>query len=158
MSDQTSASPLAPEVGQPQVNVSQPAEQVSEVQPAYVTLEQAQKLANEAAEQAFRRAQGLIDKRNTRYQEKLQSLETHLDSMRKHEIELSPDQVAKLRRAAYDEAMQPDPSEVSKPGNAKPVAETYEPSVEDRIAAVNLKAEGIVEVFGIDVEEGDPEF
>jgi|GEM_PF-3973052 hypothetical protein len=150
--------------GQPQVTPPAQAgqEPSSAPQPKFITLEEAQKLANQAAldaeERAFRRAQGLVSKADNRITAKVQqdlaALQQMITLQKSAGIEVTPQQEAQLRNQiianAYSQGEQPPPN-TEPPATPKP-AEQSEAS--DPITA---EAWRLMQAAGIVINENDPE-
>lgn len=120
------------------------------VQPQYITYEQAQRMAQEAAETAFRRAQGLIDKREQRVQDTLSSLQNALKLQRASGIEITPEQEKALQDKAILEAWK---SPAQAPDLSKPAAQP----VGDEPDTVTQIALGFEKRYGVEVYDEDPE-
>lgn len=150
--------------GQPQVNPPAQAgqEPSSAPQPKFITLEEAQKLANQAAldaeERAFRRAQGLVSKADNRITEKvkqdLAALQSMITLQKSAGIEVTPMQEAQLRNQiianAYSQGELP-PTNTEQATKPKPV--------EQEVAADPITAEAwrLMQAAGIIINDGDPE-
>lgn len=158
MGDQTNAVVFEPEEGQPQVQ--QPQQPVTgapdTAQPKYITLEDAQRLAADAAKQAeeaaFRRAQGYFDKGQSRVRERLDGLTEHLKLMTSAGVQVTPEQERIMRQRALEDAFQPDPAPAASPGaqpGPKPVTTPPDP--------VTADAWGMMQKAGVYLEDGDPE-
>lgn len=144
------ATPAAP--GQQQVSGAD--------QPKYVTLEEAQRLANEAAEAAFRRSQGLYEKGRqgfeARVQAELANFEKVLDLQKKAGMAFTPEQETALRQQAINQAFIG--------GEQNPPAESPEqPPAQDGgeddadLDPVTAEAWRMMEDAGIIIEDDDPE-
>lgn len=135
--------------GQPTVditNVGQP------VQPQNLTLEQVTGLVAEAEEKAFRRAQGLFDRRFKKVQETQTQLENTLKLMRENGVEVSPDVANIIQQKAFQAALtEPEPAPVtaSQPAQA--------PGTDDQLDPVTEMALGFEKRYGVEVAEDDPE-
>lgn len=150
--------------GQSQVNPPAQAgqEPSSAPQPKFITLEEAQKLANQAAldaeERAFRRAQGLVSKADNRITQKVQqdlaALQSMITLQKSAGIEVTPQQEAQLRNQiianAYSQGEQPTPN-TEQPAKPEPEAQ---PGVSDPITA---EAWRLMEAAGIIINDDDPE-
>ncbi len=152
-----------PEPGQSQVTPPAQAgqEPSSAPQPKFITLEEAQKLANQAAleaeERAFRRAQGLVSKADNRITEKVQAklnaLTETINMQKSAGIEITPMQEAALRNKVIADAYSQEPP----PTNAEPPAE---PNPGDQnVAADPITAEAwrLMQAAGIIINDDDPE-
>jgi len=151
--------------GQPQVTPPAQAgqEPSSASQPKFITLEEAQKLANQAAldaeERAFRRAQGLVSKADNRITEKvkqdLAALQSMITLQKSAGIEVSPQQEAQLRNQiianAYSQGEQPPPhtEQQEKPNPEAPSSEAADP--------ITAEAWRLMQAAGIMINDGDPE-
>lgn len=135
--------------GQPPVditNVGQP------VQPQNLTLEQVTGLVAEAEEKAFRRAQGLFDRRFKKVQETQTQLEKTLALMRENGVEVSPDVANIIQQKAFQAALtEPEqaPVTASQPAQA--------PGTDDQLDPVTEMALGFEKRYGVEVAEDDPE-
>ena len=151
--------------GQPQVNPPAQAgqEPSSAPQPKFITLEQAQALANQAAldaeERAFRRAQGLVSKADNRITEKvkqdLAALQGMITLQKSAGIEVTPMQEAQLRNQiianAYSQG-EPPLTHTEQPAEPKPEAPSSEAA--DPITA---EAWRLMQAAGIIINDNDPE-
>lgn len=156
MSDQYSTTaPTAP--GQGAANV--PPEQKGAVQPQYLTLEEARRMAEEAEEKAFRRAQGLIEKTNAGVVKKVQSdlknLEQSIALQKKAGIEITADQEEKLKQQVFQRAFteveeSPAPAQTA-PAQAAPVQQP------DNIDPITAEAVKMMQDAGVWIDDDDPE-
>ena len=123
----------------------------SPVQPKYITLDEAKALADQAAEQAFRRAQGLVTKRDQAVQESIKSLKEVLEMQRKSGIAITAEQEETLQNQAilqaFKKAPQPDQPETE----FSPEAEEGEVDPVTAIA-INLETR-----YGVTITDQDPE-
>lgn len=113
-------------------------EVTQDAQPQYVTREEAQRLAQEAAEQAFRRAQGLNDKQAAKINGRIDELLTSYKAVTGQEP--TPEIRERARQEAEKQAQQPG-----------------DPGPDDLIAQVNRRIDQLYENAGLKVYPGDPE-
>lgn len=132
-------------------------------QPKFITMEEAQRLAEQAAlnaeERAFRRAQGLVSKADNRITEKvkqdLAALQNMITLQKSAGIEVSPQQEAQLRNQiianAYSQGEQPpqNTEQQEKPNPATQPTESVDP--------ITAEAWRLMEAAGIIINDEDPE-
>jgi len=161
MSDQTAATAFAGE-GQPQEAPVTPAPNAA--QPEVLTREEAQRMAKEAAEDAFRRAQSLFDKNNAKVIKKVQddmaALVKSLELQRKAGIQISPEQESQLKQQVFQNAFA-DPEPAAPPEEADEEAPLTLPDgrqVPPEVVAINREAVKMQQEAGFNIEQTDPEF
>ncbi len=127
MSDQTTAAPPPAGSGQTPPENTPAGVPGTGAQPQYITLEQAKKLADDAAEAAFRRAQGLVTKTNQGLENKIradiQAIEQTVAMQRASGIQITPEQEATLKQNAVLNAYKaapPEPPPGASPGTQSP--------------------------------------
>lgn len=148
-----------PEAGQPlDKTPSEQPEDKKAVEPKYITQEEAQRLADTAAENAFRKAQGLVDKADSRITDRVQqglaSLKKTLEMQRATGMEISPEQEEKLRNQIVTNALTETGAESPEniePGQAQKLGEV---SGEDPVTDTAWR---MMQKAGITIEENDPE-
>lgn len=156
--DQTKAVEFS-QGGQPGGEASPPEPQ-SAAQPKYLTMEEAQHLAQEAEERAFRRAQGLYDKRSEgiekRVQTALEGLGNTLTALKANGLEITPEVEARLRAGELERALTaPSASPPStEPGPAQDPGQEPDEEPGDPITA---EAWTMMREAGVTIEPGDPE-
>jgi len=128
------------------------------VQP-FITREEAQRLAEEAEEKAFRRAQGLIDKSASTLQKKvrgeLEALERTLTAQRKAGMEITPAQEEKLRQQVIQEAFTADtPDDFS---SLPPPQAGREEAPDREVERVNIETNRMYREYGFAIEQYDDE-
>lgn len=152
-SDQNQVPQGKPEAGQPSVPAS-PREQPSG-QPQYVTLEQAQAMAKQAEETAFRRAQGLIDTRANRIDEsvrqRLEQLASTLDLQRAAGIQITPEQQRALEAQVMAE-------EFKKPQQQQPGSQQQpqQPQDPQQFDPIQMVAQKMLDDAGVEWDEQHP--
>jgi len=143
------AAPAAP--GQPEGG--------SAAQPQYVTLDEAQRIATDAAEEAFRRAQSLYSKGQAGFEKKVQAdlrnLEKALELQKKAGVTVTPEQENHMRQQVINQAFMDgdQPTQPAAPG-AQP-AQAGE-GAED-IDPVTADAWRLMDEAGVTIEDDDPE-
>ena len=128
-----------------------------EAVPQYVTLAEAQRVAREEADTAFRNAQGYADKGVDAFRkqvsQQLASLEQTLTMAKAHNVAISPEQEAALRQQVINDSFKATPTA---PQQVPQAAQPGEPEgVIDPIYATALE---YMEEANTYIEEGDPEF
>lgn len=156
MSDQYSTTaPTAP--GQGAANV--PPEQKGAVQPQYLTLEEARRMAEEAEEKAFRRAQGLIEKTNAgvvkKVQNNLKNLEQSIALQKKIGVEVTPEQEDKLRTQIFQQAFT-EVEESPAPAQSVPAQVAPQPQP-DNIDPITAEAVKMMQEADVWINDDDPE-
>lgn len=121
------------------------------VQPQYITRDEAQRMAEEAAETAFRRAQGLVDKRDARIRQVLESVETALNLQAQAGIVLTPEQKEQVKQHAVNSALQADYANAN--SSEDPAQDTNMDDI-DPVTAIAIQLESD---FGVEVDLSDPE-
>ena len=128
-------------------------------EPKYVTIEEAQRLANDAAEKAYTRAQSLVDKSSNRINEMISSrIEQIKTAYEMTGQTMTPEQEATLRqnvvmRTLTDRPVQTDPQQV--PASPQPAqAQDASSTGIDPITATAIKMADSVGGF----TEADPEY
>lgn len=153
-SDQNQVPQGKPEAGQPSVPASPKAEQPSG-QPQYVTLEQAQAMAKQAEEAAFRRAQGLIDTRANRIDEsvrqRLEQLTSTLDLQRAAGIQITPEQQRALEAQVMAEEFKKPKQQ--QPGSQQQPQQPQDPQQYD---PVQMIAQKMLDDAGVEWNEQHP--
>jgi tetratricopeptide (TPR) repeat protein len=130
------------------------------VQPQYVTLEQAQAIAADAAEEAFRRAQSLYSKGQAGFEKKVQAdlknLEKALEYQKKAGVTITPEQESNMRQQVINQAFMDteQPTQPQLPG--EPSAQALEE--EELLDPVTASAWQMMEKAQIDILEEDPEY
>jgi len=127
------------------------------VEPKYVTIEEAQRLANEAADKAFVRAQSLVDKSSNRINEQISARIEQIETAYKMTgQEMTPEQKATLRQNVVLQTLAEKPTSADNQQAAQTAqsAQSQAPTGIDPIAAAAIKMAEAVGGF----EEGDPEF
>lgn len=153
--------PASPPAEQPQGNASQP---------EYITRQEAQRMAEDAAEAAFRKAQGLLDKRSDGLLKKVQTdirnIEQAIDLQKKAGIVITPEQEDKLKQQAYmralsesESAPQPGEGATSSASPAPAGAPAAQPAAQvEPLDPVSAEALNMMQVAGVSIEESDPEY
>lgn len=164
MGDQSNAATFQGE-GQPLEKPATPAVSgqpagSSVAQPQYVTLEQAERLAKDAAEEAFRRAQSLYSKGQAGFEKKVQAdlknLEKALDLQKKAGVSITPEQENHMRQQVINQAFmaedQPNQADTTagQPAQAGQDEEPPDP--------VTASAWAMMANSGVDILEEDPEY
>jgi len=118
--------------------------------PAYVTAEEAQRIANQAAEAAFRRSQGLTEKIRQGIESQIATLKASMTAS--GAPPLTPEQEAALRVTMADQvAQQSEP-----PASAQQPAQAAQPQTTgDPVLDV---AFSMMQAAGVTIEATDPEF
>lgn len=115
-------------------------------QPKYITYEEAQRLAETAAETALRKAQSHNDKT-------VQRIESKIAQLQNAGVTVTPEQAAKLVQAEDAQQQQQSPSQ---PSPARPAQ--AQPKESGEAHPVLQVAAAMMEEAGIQIEETDPEF
>jgi hypothetical protein len=123
----------------------------------FVTVEEAKRLAEAAAEQAFRRAQGLVDKASQANQLKVREALSKVDDVLKMQrdsgIQITPEQEAALRSRVMEKAYTTDGDKpLSQAGETLPDQDAVPPP--DPITAEAWRR---MQANGVIIEETDPE-
>lgn len=146
-----------PQAGQPaaapQPAASQPEQpQGTATEPQYVTLEDANRIAKAAADEAFRKAQSLFDKGNGKVRERLNQFEQAMAG-----VQLPPEQREQLRQQVINQALS-DPAAPESPAPAAPPAAqpTAQPGQEPP-DAITAEAWKMMQEAGVTIEDEDPE-
>ncbi len=145
---QGSAAPAQPAAGA----VTPPAQpEASQTAPRYVTFEEAQQLAREAAEQAARLAQSRTDKAAQKMQERVNELRQAFDTLKAagHEVPAEQQQQA-LAKVAEE---YPTPNPKTTPSTAQEEGRAGDPLS----AAIDRKVAALAAAAGVDILEDDPE-
>ena len=140
----------APAQGQSgQQATTPPAGQQPPAAPAFVTAEEAQRIANQAAEAAFRRAQGLTEKTRQGIESQIATLR---QEMQAKGAPLAPEQEQVLRSQLEAQAVQQSepPASAQQPAPAAQPQTTGDPVLD---VAFSMMRDA-----GTTVEEADPEF
>jgi hypothetical protein len=147
--------------GQPPVTPSPVAEAVqgNVKVPEYITREEAQRMAQEASEAAFRKAQGLIDKGNAgtlkQVQGKLKALEDMFKLQEKVGMTVTPEQKDKMKNDVLMQAFTETPESTPIPaGNQPAQVGTQDEAEQDPVTA---EAWQMMKDAGITIEDNDPE-
>jgi hypothetical protein len=127
-------------------------------EPKYVTIEEAQRLADAAAEKAFTRAQSLVDKSSNRINEQISARVQQIeDAYKMTGQEMTPEQRATLRQNVVMQTLSEkpvaDPQQVSAQKQPAQADSTQTPGI-DPIAAAAIKMAEAVGGF----DEKDPEY
>jgi hypothetical protein len=142
--------------GQTQEPLSQ--EGANAAQPQYITRDEAARMAKEAAEEAFRRAQGLMDRGNQKVRERIAQLENSWAIQAQAGAPVSEDVKEKSRTLAMQTAlMEPDssqPASRSQPGQPAQAAQQGADEPPDPITAEGWR---LMDEAGITFEDNDPE-
>lgn len=146
----------------PEIPSPQPVEgEQGKATPEYVTKEEAQRLAKEAAAEALRQAQSLFDKGNDRTMKKvqadLQNLSKSLDLQRKAGIEVSPEQEETLRQRVISQVLSAPDQPESPPATQAAQAQAPAKPAEE-LDPINAEARKMEAAAGVVVAEDDPEF
>lgn len=116
----------------------------------YITQQEAQRLIEQAVEQATRRAQSLTDKAESRIsrtiQERLQSLDEMFDGLRRSGERIPEDVVEHAKRDITTRTILEEAE-----------AERIAASEQDTTAYVNRRAQAIFNEVGVVVDQSDPE-
>ena len=120
--------------------------------PKFITLEDAQRLADQAEERAYRRAQGLVDKADNRIgkqvREAVDKVKSDIALMRNDGVEISEQLEQEMVNNATREAYQSPP----------PESDTVSSDPGDRPTdPVTAEAWRMMEAAGISIDDGDPE-
>jgi hypothetical protein len=150
--------------GQEPVNVPQGQEQAPGKQPEYITREEATRLAQQAAEEAYRKAQGLFDKGRDgilkKVQSDLQALTKSLELQKQAGFQITPDQESALRNQVIQRALsEPEAPAPPQPSSNQP-AQAGTQGAEDNGAPHNeyeAAAFALFDSTGILIEQTDPE-
>jgi hypothetical protein len=129
-------------------------------QPQFVTLEQAQKLAKDAADEAFKRAQSLYSKGQAGFEKKIQAdlknLEKALELQKKAGVVVTPEQENHLRQQVINQAFMADDQPPQQPSPEQTPAQAD--AGEEPPDPVTASAWQMMEQAGVDILEEDPEF
>lgn len=136
------ATPLETPAGQPQGQ---------EAQQGYITKQEALRIADEASEKAFRRAQGLVTKLDVRVKERFQA---QLDALKKAEVPVTNQQAEALRQQITD-AVIAEESGPTLPTNL-PLAQVGD-GQGSIVDPINAQVEAYESKYGVKMEVGDPE-
>lgn len=130
-------------------------------QPQYVTLEQATKLAQDAAEEAFRRAQSLYSKGQAGFEKRVQAdlknLEKALDLQKKAGVTITPEQENSMRQQVINQAFMEDGQNTGQPNQGTAPAQAPE-GEEVPNNPIEATAWQMMRDAGIDIYDEDPEF
>jgi len=132
-----------------------------EPQPNYITREEAERLAEKAAEESYRRAQGLFDKGNQKVQMRLQEVERTIALNAAAGIETTPEQRRAMEQQALRDAYTPEaqpndePSVPHDPPPQQPAP--VDAGGQDQLDPINAEAVRIMQQAGVDLLDGDPE-
>lgn len=139
---------VAPPAGQPEVPPDETGQGAGNAtQPEGLTRDEVLKMVGEAEEKAFRRAQGLITKTNTRIRERVSELEQVLN---KAGVTLDATQKAALELQVADQVATETTSE---PAQGQPPEQPEEPPADP----VTLIAHRMMKDAGVVIYEDDPE-
>jgi hypothetical protein len=160
MSDQPQVSAGA-QPGQAATTFGQSQTQAPAPQPKYITLEEAQRIAKESADEAFRRAQGLYDKGQQKVKEEL----TRLDNLLKMQAEagtpVPPATADAMRQRVIADAFKSEPATtpVQQAAPTGPVSQQPAP-VQPQVQApdpITAEAIRLQQEAGIVLGDSDPE-
>lgn len=141
----------------PQAGVTEPGKGT---EPKYVTLEEAKRLAEEAAEERFRRAQSLTDKYNSQLQS---AVKTRVDEvLRSYKLlnpgqELSQEQLEQVRQRAINEVLSGDNIQGSQAPGTPPSGSEQRVPDDVEIQFVERRVGQIEAQLGVEIREGDEE-
>jgi hypothetical protein len=124
-----------------------------EVKSELITREEALRIAQEAAEIAYRKAQSYSDALRNNVQKKLAEVEKVIETAKRYGKELSADEADAMRAKAYQEAIQ-SPTSPEPPAGVEPLPASWEEAaLRD---PVNAQAYGIQKALGVFIEPDDP--
>jgi hypothetical protein len=126
---------------------------VAPVQPQYLTRAEAEAMAKQASDDSFRRAQGLIDKRDKAIQESLKNLQATIAMQKAAGIEITPAQEKQLEDQAILHAVRN--TGTSEPA---PMLQPAQVANDDALDPITTVAVGFERRYGVEITEADPEF
>jgi hypothetical protein len=120
------------------------------VQPEYVTRQEAEQMAEQAAENAFRRAQSLIDQRSAKVQEQVKALKDTIALQREAGIEITDAQEKAMVDKVAQKALLDQSSQLpTQPAQAG--AGSAEPDTQ-----IDIAAGAIMDALGVEIIDSDP--
>lgn len=163
MGDQTKAVVFNQDPGQDSGKPSGKTEETNAAQQEVLTLNQVQRMVKEAEENVFRRAQGLIDKVDTRItkevRNKLKGLDATLKVQRDAGIQITAEQEQALKNRIIQDGLtaeQQDPETLSPPNLQQEPAQ--EPEGDMDIDPITAEAWNMMDEANTPIEKDDPEF
>lgn len=127
------------------------------VQPEYLTREQAEALVKQAAQQAtedaFRRAQGFVVKRDQAIQKSLDDLKATLEMQRQAGVTITPEQERVMQEQVRQKAIQE-----AGPSDQASTQQPVQAAADDTIDPITAIAIGFERRYGVEITEEDPEF
>uniref|UniRef100_A0A6M3KU18 Uncharacterized protein n=1 Tax=viral metagenome TaxID=1070528 RepID=A0A6M3KU18_9ZZZZ len=163
MSEPTNAAVFTPDAasaGQqvPAVQGDASSQEPKTAQPQYITLDEAQRLFKDAEDNAFRRAQGLVDKADNRItrkvQENLSGVQGMLDALKAQGVDVPADKAQALKNDAINKAytdVAPELTPASPPKPAQALAQ--EGGDVDPVTAIAWQ---MMKAVGVTIDQDDP--
>lgn len=148
--------------GQPAKILGVDAKDGGEIRPEYITRQEAEGLAREAAEAAaeaaYRRAQSYADKRQQVFNQSIEALNKALEMQRAAGITITPEQEQNLKDRVWQQAMTAQIGDSASPENSPPGTPTPGETAQGQLSDIDKAAFEIMEEYGVTIEKADPEF